>query len=567
LKGKASSPGQWPGIQAILGCSAIAALVVAIDTYFSVQEGYLAQPPGYDGISYMFYARAAYLLVLHGHLKTAVADLNALAPLWTAAMTFQYLVLGDGTWQAFLARFWAVALLLILVYWLVRARAAHYAIGAVVLTAMLPMVSAGVRSASWEFLSGRANFGGDWSLDDLRPDFLAIVLVLWSIAPLAEHNRAPRQSTYLVSAAFAAAAVLAKPSTAPVSLAAWVSALSLVWFWNRKRPATLRMTAFSVGLFAALLLPWAIRSGGAAATVTRLYATAVTFRDAYATNVGLLQNLAYYPVLMPSQLGQLEVLAVVIGTLVLTIAALRGRLDRSAWIYAGSVVLFYAGFTLTSNKNLHVGEWISLSLWIFFLAGGTSMVATKWPSAFGGRAPFALGAIAMYVLAIYSLGAIALANWPANEKRSNVQLQAVTTELAGELARYVSVDQCFAYAPGPGWPGSLVYLLLDSDGRAPGTTPIDVDPTTMTTNQYVDMAKNCPAVIAYREDIGQVAKMFFAPPVRQPYLRAVADWVRSPGSGYALDRTWRMSDLAPSGAHPLGRYQGVSLTVDLYIRT
>ena len=72
--------------------------------------------------------------------------------------------------------------------------------------------------------------------------------------------------------------------------------------------------------------------------------------------------------------------------------------------------------------------------------------------------------------------------------------------------------------------------------------------------------------MVYREDLAEVARVFFAPPVRRPYLQAVADWVRSPGSGYVLDRTWRFTDLAPSGPHTLGNYQGVSLTVDLYLR-
>ena len=31
-------------------------------------------------------------------------------------------------------------------------------------------------------------------------------------------------------------------------------------------------------------------------------------------------------------------------------------------------------------------------------------------------------------------------------------------------------------------------------------------------------------------------------------------------------RTWQLSDLPPVGPHQLGRYQGVSLTVDLYLR-
>ena len=108
----------------------------------------------------------------------------------------------------------------------------------------------------------------------------------------------------------------------------------------------------------------------------------------------------------------------------------------------------------------------------------------------------------------------------------------------------------------------LESLTIDGQRYA-----VDVDPTKTTVSEYVLAATTCKAVIAYREDIAQVAQVFFAPPVRQPYLRAVAEWVRSPISGYTLDRTWQFSGLAPSGPHTLGRYQGVSLTVDLYVRS
>jgi len=108
--------------------------------------------------------------------------------------------------------------------------------------------------------------------------------------------------------------------------------------------------------------------------------------------------------------------------------------------------------------------------------------------------------------------------------------------------------------------------MTDSQGRQPYSTSIDVDPS-LPINEYVAQASQCPAVISYREDITEVAKMFVAFPVRQPYLRAVADWVRSPSSGYTLDRSWQFTDIASNGLHTLGHYQGYSLTVDLFIRT
>ncbi len=543
-------------------------MAVAIDAYFSAQEGYLARPPDYDGISYMISARAPYMLLQSLHLRTALHELaTSISPLWVSALTTQQLIFGDGTWQAFSARFWAVALLLILVYWIVSRRATRaLGIAAVSLTALLPLVSAGVRASSWEFLSGQASYGDHWYLDDLRPDLLALVLIMWSVAALAEHSQAPRRSAYLISAAFAAAAVLAKSSTAPVALAAWGAALALTWFWNRRSPDATRMTLAATIFLVILLTPWAVFAGGVRTVVTYLQLI-TAFSAAYTSPGGLIGGLTYFLVRIPTQLGPIEAWVVIAGAIVSTQALLRRQLGRSETIYALIVVLFYVAFTLPPAKNPVIGEWISLSIWIFFLAGIARVTVARWPGPLRRAAPVALSAVAIYTLAVYGLGTFALANWPATEQRSNAQLLAVTATVAHELGRHVSAGQCFAYVPGPGWPSSLIYPLMDASGNAPASTSIDVDPTQTTVKEYVAAASTCQAVLAYREDISNVAQVFFAPPVRQPYLRAVAEWVRSPVSGYTLDRTWHFSDLPHSGPHTLGHYQGVSLTVDLYIRS
>jgi hypothetical protein len=558
----------------VLACSGVAAAVVAVDAWFSAQEGYLSRAPDYDGVSYLGTARSVYHLVLSLHPRAALSELNSsLAPLWIAAMAFQQLILGDGTWQAFTARFWAVAPLLILVYWIVRNRASRpIAIAAVGLTVVLPVVSAAVRASSREWITGQANYGEIWSLEDLRPDFFAIVLVLCSIVPLAEHYRAPRRSTYIVSGAFAAAAVLAKPSTAPLSLLAWGLGLGALWLYHRGRRHITGLSALGVGVFAVLLGPWAIR-GGVTQTISRYNEISVTFHGTYNLGLGLAESIAYYPVRLPGQLGLIEVWPIIVGSILVAFALLRGRLAFPEWIYGGLFVVYYASFTVISNKNTMVGFWIALPLWLFFLAGASRITGVKpltpTPSPKGrlDLAPFVLGTTAMYVLVVYALGALALASWPANEQRSNAQLLSVTTEVAHELGRYVSADQCFAYAPGPGWPASIEYLMTDSNGKAPGSTAVDIDPSSTSVSDYVASAGKCPAVMVYREDISRVADMFVAYPVRQPYLRAVAEWVRSPGSEYSLVRTWQFTDLASNGPHSLGRYQGLTLTLDLYART
>jgi hypothetical protein len=565
IKSRAFHP--WPSFRAVLACCAAAAGVVAVDTYFSAQEGYLAGPPGYEGIGYMQFARTAYLLLRNLHVRTALHELNSIAPLWTALQTLQYFIVGDGTWQAFTVRFWPVALLLILVYWIVRSRAtSELAVVAVALTALLPMVSASVRSSSWEFLSGRANYADDWGLDDLRPDFLALVLVLWSVASLAEHHRDPRRSTYLVSATFAAAAVLTKPSTAPFALAAWALALGIMWL-RRRSVATLGLTALAGGWLVVLLLPWAI-VGGVGATLSRLHEGTVTYGATYFPGgVSLVEGFTYYLVRLPGQLGQIEAAIVIIGSLILAVLMLRRRLDHPEWMYAALIAFFFVALNVPSAKNPNLGEWISLSVWIFFLAGASRVLAARWPDKVRRASPAVLGAVGVYALLVYTVGAVALANWPANDRGSHAQLAAVTAGLASEINHHVPANGCFTYAPGPGWPASIEYLMMDSNGSAPGNSPIDVDPNTTTTADYLRTATSCSAVIVYREDLSQVAQVFFTPAARQPYLQQLAVSVRGQDSGYFLDRTWRLTDLPPSGPHQLGSYQGVSLTVDLYLRS
>jgi len=539
--------------------------VVAADVFFNAEHGYLARPPDYDGVGYMNYAEAPYHLFGELHIKSAVAHLNNIAPLWTAVLAVHYLVLGDGPLQAFTTRFWPVALLLVLIYWLVRARAPRsLAIGAVALTALLPIVSAGLRSSSWEFFSGRANYNDDWGLDDLRPDFFAIVLLMWAVAILAEHNHSLRRSDYLLSAAFAAAAVLMKPSVTPVTFAVWAAALAVTWYWNRRLAGTRRLTLLSVGFFAALLLPWAI-AGGAYQVLGYLYEVAVTYKSAYSLTLSLGESLTYYLVRIPAQLGPVEALLVIAASVLLAVALFRRRLGRAEAMYAALVILFYAAFTLTTNKNPHVGEWFTLALWVFVVAGVTRLGSLSWPAALPRWSPGILAGIGVYTLAVYAAGAVALFSWPLNEERADRQLVAVTNDVARQLRTDLRVGECFTYAPGPGWPASLEILMTDHDGAAPRSTQIDVDPSS-TTDAYIANARKCPAVVVYRENIKQVAKAFFCPPVRQPFLQALSDWVKGPGSGYRLDRSWRFDDLPPVGPHTLGRYEGVSLTLDLYLR-
>jgi hypothetical protein len=315
-----------------------------------------------------------------------------------------------------------------------------------------------------------------------------------------------------------------------------------------------------------LLSPWATVGGGVKNALSRLYAAAFLYGTAYSAGGDLEFRVLYYLERLPSQIGQIEIVIVVAASLFLAYLMVRGRLDRAEVMYAATAAVFYVAFSIPSTKDPNIGEYLSLSVWIFFASGVSRFLATKWPQHVLRASRPMLGAVAVYTLLVYGLGAVGLANWPANERGAYLQLRTVTADLAGELGRNLSPSDCLAYAPGPGWPASLEYLMMDSTGRSPRNAAIDIDPATTTLSDYIATARTCKAIIAYREDISQVAQVFFAPAVRQPYLQALSQWVRGPDSGYVLDRTWVFTDLPPRDAHPLGSYRGISLTVDLYLR-
>ena len=564
MLGPNTSIQRWPSLATILGCSVASAAAVAIDALFSAQEGYLSRPAFYDGAGYMFFARTLYELIRGLHLRTVYHLLiNAITPGWNLVLALHYLIFGAGPWQAFTVRFWPVSLFFLLVYWTVRRRATRtLAIVAVVLTALLPMISAGVRSSSLEYLSGYSNWLENWYLDDLRPDLLAIALILWAVAVLAEHSDEPGRATFVVSALFAVAAVLIKPSTSPLLLLAWGGAVTFVWFINRRRPGVSRNALLGVTLLALLLAPWAVL-GGIQNVTAYLYEGLVTYASVYNTSDNIFQRLWYFVSRIPTDLGPVEGWLVVAGAVLATIALARRRLGRAELLYASTAFVFYATFAVTTTRNTHVPEWTSMALWLYVLACLAHLAASwQWPSP--RLVPALLGAVGLYALILYSFGVFALVNWPANERESNVQLLAVTADLAGELDRRITATDCFISSPGPGWPASIQFVLVKARRDAPGT--LGLDPS-LPPSFYVQAAKSCKAVITFREDISVVAQAFSALPAYHSYYRAVDQWVRSPDSGYTLDRSWSFTDLPPYDPHPLGRYQGLSLTVDLFVRS
>jgi 4-amino-4-deoxy-L-arabinose transferase-like glycosyltransferase len=551
---------------AVLLCSVLAAATVAVDGYISAHVGYLARPPAYDGVSYMLSAQSAAHQLESLHLRAGLQTMNdTIAPLWTALLTLHYIVLGDGAWHAFSARFWPVALILILVYWVVRGRAPRsVAVAVVVLTSLLPVAAAGLRASSWEYFGGQLNLDLGFGLDDLRPDFMAAALSLWSVATLFEPRSPTTPRWYFASAVFASLAVLIKQSTAPVVLALWGTALFVSWMRARWDRRALISSALAVVVFALMLAPWAVIGHGAAGVFT--YLTALdAYKAAYGTSDDLFQRLAYFPSLLPVQLGPLEALIAVVGVAGV-LALMRRRIGIAEAIYGADALIVYVVFSLPTVRNSHLGVWVSLALWVFFVATTSRAAAgTRWMTR--SPAPRAiLAGVSLYACLIYGLGLVSVAGWPANERTALSQEVEVTSAVAQELGGHLGPQQCFTYAPGPGWPASIQLAVAASRGSSPTSTPTDIATATTTIVQYLVFARRCDAFLVYEQAMPTVATAFYAPAAYQPYFQALSDWVRTAGSGYSLDRQWTFSDLPPSQPHRLGNYAGVTLTVDLYLR-
>src|SRR5207249_1823307 len=300
------------------------------------------------------------------HVTAAFHDLiTAVSPLWVSVVTAQQLALGSGAWQAFSARLWAVALLLVLVYWVVsRRQTPLLGAVAVALTGLLPLVS-------------------------------------------------------------------------PAVLAVWAAALALAWWWNgRSRDAT-RNTLLAALLLVVLLAPWAVFAHGLSSVVTYLQQVAA-LRSTYTSSGGLIGGFTYFLARIPIQLGPIEAWAVIAGRLFLTVLLLRRKLGPAEIIYAGLALLFYLAFSLPPSKNPVLGLWISLSIWLFFVAGAARLALTRWPAFVNRAARVTLAGVAVYVLVVYALGIGALANWPAKELLSNAQLLTVTSYVVQERGRHVS---------------------------------------------------------------------------------------------------------------------------------
>lgn len=566
----------WPTGREIILALAFALLITAIDILFSMQVGLLAYPPYYDGISYVLSAKKLFYALKQlsdnpGSLEIYKLIVDRINPpvLWQALIVLSFFVLGEGEWQAYTVRFWPIFLFFLITLWVVRRRGGtQIAIFALLFTSLLPTISVGIRSISWEYFTGKASFFLEWYLADLRPDLLFTALLLWSIVPLIEQVHNLNKWTLLISGFSGGLAVLAKTSAAPILFFAWGLSILYIFIANRsKLSSTVRLVClWGLSPLAIVIVPYAI-AGGAKWIINYYYINLAI--GVYAIpNSTFLSEIVYYWKLFPFHMGHLEGwTALGIGLLSLVIAWKKKLRDNSLLAYLGLSAALYILISITPNKNYFVGLPCYLLLWIFSCATLASIV--KMCNIRNRTVTVTIVLfLSLYTITVILSSLYALQNWPAEVRYAAKKNREATLQIAGVLKQVLTSNDCFTYLPAFGYPATLQYYMMDHEGVYPESTRIDVFPPVKPEQFVKDEVSKCKAILIYNEDVQEVSKFSFFPSARWPYLRAISEWVKQPNSPYVLYKSYNISAIPFPYYSTTSYYLGDQrlFTIELYIK-
>lgn len=563
----------WPTLGEIALVATVALVVTATDVHISAQIGLLTHPPYYDGVSYELQAKSLYYrLNLWWTNSLSLTELVRIlvrgnSTLWVLLVALNFMLLGEGEWQAYAARFWPTFFLLLLVFWIVRSRAGYrQAYIAVVFTSLLPTISVGLRSSLWECLVGRVNLGTDWYLSDLRPNLLFAVLLVWSIVPVLENLDALDRRAWLVSGTFAGLAVLAKPTTSPILLFAWSLTIIYVLVINRRRALTaISGSLWGVLAFAILVSP-IVLSGAARRIFDYIYKNAVGVQRVLWSNPNptFLSETTYYWNWFQFHMGRVEGWIVLGIGLALSVVAVRKGIERGHRRIIGYLALSAALYGLLAAlplKDYFQGLPYYLLLWVFSWTVLTPFLQKSMNRKRVVSCIMIL-LVSTYATAVVLGGLYATQNWPVEEQHVGLQNREVVIQIAYDLDTILTVNDRFMYVPLWGSPNTLQFYMMDEQGQYPQTVWIDL---TKSPEQFIrESVSTCKAVLVYEQDIEEVALFHWTHPLTFPYYRAIAEWVTRPESSYVLFKTYHFQT-APN-THELGHANLKDFTLWLYVR-
>ena len=531
---------------AIFVCFVVAGTVVALDLIVSSRFGLLLYPPMQDGVTYMAGAKLLYCTVLHSMGEPSALGALAFnwpllhAPLWVALMSATFFVFGEGEWQSHLVRIWPVFLLLLLMFWFVRRRwNSSVAWFAVAITAFLPTAVPALAACARG--SGReASFEICW-LGDLRPDFLAAILVVWAAALVSDNVDSFRRSYFICSGIAFGLACLTKPSAMPAFVMVW----GLVWVYffalnvrHLKRAAV--FCTLSVSIATAILFPY-LALGGYGHVKAYVWDAVVTNKALWSVASSPLADFTYYWVWFDRHLWISGWLLLITGLGAAAVAMYkRDPIDRAALGYLAIAAAWYLLVAMTKAKNPFLGLPFYLFLCLF-----------SWSAIAAARRRLPSKTSEVLCLAALSLGSLVMAAgtgsflaWNHNEPLPPIgRNKEVLRQIALDMRAYLKAGETFS--AGDWWTytgGDVPSYSIDEDGLMypevwpPYQRPDQID-------EFInDRVAKTKAAVLWKEDMAEVSKrvMSSSRPEAYEYYRALHRWVNRPESPYLLVKEYTL---------------------------
>ena len=570
----------WLTVREIVLTTVIASAVTATEIYFSKQIGLLAYPLNYESVGYMLPAKSLFYEMsewwIHRpslrHIGYALfVGMIPPATLWQKLMMLSFLLLGEGEWQAYTARFWPTLLLLLLVLWVMRHRSgSRVAWVAVLFTALLPTISCTLRWSLITYLSGTVVIFDNMRLADLLPDLLSTALLLWTIVPLIERVHNLDRSTWLISGAAAGLSILAKSSMLPELLFAWGLTVVYVSLVNRSRLQQTVFTGFwCLPPLAILTTPWGL-AGGARYTLGYIYVNSLTAnRVLWLATYGFpffqLASWTWYWGYFPVHMGPLEgwtMLGIGLALSVASVLRKPSQKDNRIIAYLGISAALYILATATPNKNFIIGLPFYLLLWIFSWRVLIPLL-TKWVTRRRIAAWLLISVLLVYTTLIVGGGLYVLQAWTDEGRQTWADNTQVIKQIAADMRAILKNSDTFMWAPLYGFPATLQYYMIDQQGNYPQTVWIDLrEPPDQFVRQHVNA---CKAVLVYQEDIAYVAQFAYVHPAQVAYWHAIAKFVRESDSSYSRVMTYHFS-VTPVAYYEYGSKDRFALSLDLYVK-
>ncbi len=536
----------FPGIKTICAIALLSIFLTIVEIWFSSHFGLLSYPPINDGVSlYLTESKRILLQLQNGNGTPApVSVIQELIysryPLWMALLLLSQAIFGIGEWQSYTVRFWVAFLLLLLMFWVVRRRGSTIlGWAAVLVTALLPLLSVSLRAILFHTLSGHVPnemlFGSStdvhFYIADQRPNIFSYVLLLWALVPVIEKGRHLTRATWLWAGTFLGLAILAKATYAPMILMmAGLTYLYLLLI-NRQQIRSTILTSLWVALPFLLMFPWLLL-GGLRNTLSYIYTSAFVEGPKWSNiNRTVTSELSHYWMLFSVHMGTEGWLFLGAGFLSFGIAWFKlRRVDDRLLAYLGLAAIYYLFVSTSSVKDQFSGTLYYLLLWIFSWLALVPFFL--WVSQ--RHKPLPLVVPGSYFIAMLIGVSYLYSYWLPQYREAGIQNRASIAQVGMDLQQVLTPKECYVISDDAN-DGSMRYYMINKQGLLPFQKYLNTvsTPSDAVVQNFIknDMTQ-CKIILSFDEPVTTLQDYFYIHPFNAPVYQAIQTWLRQPNNPY-----------------------------------